>query len=378
MLPYRFLLRQPQTQSPADSDRLTLQGSVAGGGGSARGHIVLSRPLYRLRHFDLSSVRPAERAEALRLQVAAWAPFDEPECLAGVRGSEAIVFAWDREAISRSLVAQGWAAGGRPLCPETLLRVPASSGLRLQECLDGWEGQVWKSGFLLHSQWWPAPPSDYEWRAFLRARVAQEWRDQAEPATHVLWSSRPWLRCTSLDQLDLGVKGAERMMGWALACGLALAAGVQFHGLARAYAARSSAQDQQEALKERTATSIELRTKALDLAGRANVVAHALKGVEPLEVMAQLATALPDKGATLQQLTIDSSSARVVLQLAADLPRSAIVRQIQAGGYFLDVRESRDVLPAGAVAFEFRLPASRWSREANSQASAASGPGGSR
>jgi hypothetical protein len=378
MLPFHFPLRHPRIESPEGFDRLTLRGPIAGARGIARAPIVLSRALYRVRLFDLSAVRPVERLQALRLQLAAWSPFENAEYLVGMHGSEALVFGWDQEPIARSLGAQGWAAGGRQLCPETLLRVPVSSGLRVQACLDGWEGQVWKGGLLMHSQWWPVRPDEGDWRSFLRTRVAQEWRDQAAPSQPVPWTSRPWLSCRSPDELDLRSKGPERTIGWAVVCGLAIAAGFQFHGLTRAYAAWSSAQDERDALKQQAAAGLELRAKALDLASRANMVGQALRGVEPLEVMAQLAAALPDKGVTVQQLTVDPSQVRVVLQLAADLPRSVIVRQIQAGGYFLDVRESRDVLPAGAVAFEFRLPFGRSSDGGSEPSSMASGPGGSR
>lgn len=52
--------------------------------------------------------------------------------------------------------------------PETLARIPLQDGIRLVQCLQGFEGQVWKSGDLLASRWWPIYPNERAWQTFLR------------------------------------------------------------------------------------------------------------------------------------------------------------------------------------------------------------------
>ena len=98
-----------------------------------------------------------------------------------------------------------------------------------------------------------------------------------------------------------------------------------------------------------------VRAEALALADRSNLLARAMVGPQPLGIMAQLATALPERGVLLQQLQIEPGRVRVVLTLSPEVPRAVLVRQIQAGGYFTSVREGSDVLPGGAVAFELGL-----------------------
>jgi hypothetical protein len=349
-------LRRLSGATPEAFDRLMAAGAFAGTGTRGRARfVVLSRALYRFRHFDLRAVRPSERAQALKLQLSAWSPFEFSEYLVGLQGPDALVFAWEREPVSKALQEQGWGSG-RSICPEGLLRVPGEDGVRLQACLDGWEGQVWKERRLLQSQWWPSPPDQSSWQMFLRTRAAQDWRDSLPTIVTVPWSLHPWVTCRSLERLENSFHGFERRLTLLVCSVIAAVAGMQSHSLANAYMAWSTAQSEREVLKERTSGALELRTEALVLSSASNLVARAMQGPQPLQVMAQLASALPEKGVVLQQLALDSGKLRIVMLLSPEVQRSAIVRQMQAGGYFLDVQESRETLPGGAVAFDLRLP----------------------
>jgi len=52
------------------------------------------------------------------------------------------------------------------------MREPETEAIRMAVMTDGFEGQVWRDGFLAASRWWPAPPSTSEWISFLRSAGA--------------------------------------------------------------------------------------------------------------------------------------------------------------------------------------------------------------
>lgn len=50
--------------------------------------------------------------------------------------------------------------------PESLACEPIQNGARILACSVGFEGQVWRSGVVIASRWWPVVPSTLEWRIF--------------------------------------------------------------------------------------------------------------------------------------------------------------------------------------------------------------------
>jgi len=53
--------------------------------------------------------------------------------------------------------------------PESLARNALDNGARIVECLEGYEGQIWRDGHLISSRWWLEFPQEKEWFGFLRA-----------------------------------------------------------------------------------------------------------------------------------------------------------------------------------------------------------------
>jgi len=53
--------------------------------------------------------------------------------------------------------------------PESLALMPMEDGVRLVDCLEGVEGQIWESGALKTSRWWPVPPNARAWSLFLQS-----------------------------------------------------------------------------------------------------------------------------------------------------------------------------------------------------------------
>ncbi len=73
---------------------------------------------------------------------------------------------------------------GRTL-PESLAREGCKEGVRLVQCLDGVEGQVWNEGFLSASRWWPKEPGQRQWQAFMRVAFLGE-GDELPPQPAVI------------------------------------------------------------------------------------------------------------------------------------------------------------------------------------------------
>lgn len=66
----------------------------------------------------------------------------------------------------------GSTAAGVRLIPETIAREGCDGDARIVRCIDGYEGQVWRTGALTASRWWPKTPTDRDWQQFLRAAQA--------------------------------------------------------------------------------------------------------------------------------------------------------------------------------------------------------------
>jgi len=74
------------------------------------------------------------------------------------------------------------------LLPESLAYEPMDTGVRLVQCIEGVEGQVWQDGILQASRWWAACPDGGEWRLFLRsARIAQTPQNAVPAPIEVPW-----------------------------------------------------------------------------------------------------------------------------------------------------------------------------------------------
>ena len=132
---------------------------------------VMSRGLCYYHLFSLADIPIARRANVLQLKIKQWSPFAEYSHYNVWQGSQVQVWIWDKqeqEKLSNELGLKKFT-----VLPETVLRErpldPNLVTIRLIECLEGTEGQVWKEGLLLGSHWWPSIPSNIEWERFQRA-----------------------------------------------------------------------------------------------------------------------------------------------------------------------------------------------------------------
>ena len=350
---------------------------------------LLSRALYRCKHVSLAAVAPADRRAALRSQLLAWAPFDRTTFRVALRGDEALAFAWDRDAVLA--LAQRPAAGAASpapdeamlLLPEGLMREPmAGEGLRLVACLEGVEAQQWHRGWPVASRWWPAVPAADEyllWRRSIAAGVspALAATSGVPSVQQVAWLRGPWLVMHSADELIGSWSRLERVAVGASMVGLAALSGAQAH---HAWTARAEQQQLQLALVRANVDAgpvLAARDRAVALAREADALAAQLASAQPIEVLQHLSERLPAQGALLREFELAGRKLRVALELSPNLPRTTLVKDLQAGAWFSEVAETRDTSNRGWTTFEMGLASLRPPAAAPTTGAAAASPASS-
>ena len=155
----------------------------------------MSRRYLRHSVFTVQPGIPDNRKNALlRVQVSRWSAFRNTKYAAQWAGRQASVYAWDQDEIKKSIVESGHDEKRCAIWPEGFIRTRIENGARLIAAIEGFEGQVWKNGFLTASRWWHESPHKYEWDLFLRAAgVSLDQLGEENPeAVHADFLDTPW------------------------------------------------------------------------------------------------------------------------------------------------------------------------------------------
>lgn len=180
---------------------------------------------------------------------------------------------------------------GEVLTPETAIQQPLEHGARLVAGLDGFEGQVWREGSLDLSRWWPRPPDDNAWAAFLRADGKHSGPVPA-PA-EVDWRDQPWARPVASGQQAL-IRN-ERSMVVATGLLLTLTLGWQLSSVWQADRAVSRQQARLDQLEAETGGELTARENALAARDRAELLRDLLPSDNPLELLEQAGARIPTR-----------------------------------------------------------------------------------
>lgn len=299
---------------------------------------VLARPLYRFHVIDLAQVPQKNRAQALQLELAQWTPFSHPAYYIGWSGAQALVWAWDAEKVGAAIAAAGLKPGKTEIVPESLLQTPMHSGPCLARCLEGFEGQLWRSGKLQHSRWWPQPPSAQDWMLFQRdaGLPPDEQLNEPPSARGGVLADQVWLNAAG--QADQAVV-VEQLAYAALA--LALLAPTLWYG-SQWYKMQDVAQQlaaQKAQMQTEAAPIAQGRSEALDAQSRINALAKLSPYPEQLALIAKLAQTLPQDKSVLKDWDFQNGQLKFTISSAtSDVSATNVINLLQQAGSFKDVK----------------------------------------
>ena len=324
---------------------------------------VLARPLYRFHVIDLASVPQKNRAQALQLELAQWTPFSHPAYYVGWNGAQALIWAWDNEKVGAAIAAQGQKPARVEVLPETLLQTPLHSGPCLARCIDGFEGQLWRSGKLQNSRWWPQPPSAQEWLMFQRdAGVPPDEQLQEVPtARGGVLADQAWLNAAG--QADSAV--VYEQLAYA-AIALALLLPTLWYGSQWYHLQDSTRQlgEKRQAMQAEATPIAQARSQALDAQARIQSLSKLSPYPDQLVLIAKLTQILPQDKSMLKDWDFQNGQLKFTLTGQSDISATHTIGLLQQAGAFRDVKAlpgrdpksvtfQMDVLPhatAGATA----------------------------
>jgi Tfp pilus assembly protein PilN len=241
--------------------------------------------------------------------------------------------------------------------------------------MEGIEAQAWNEEALVASRWWPQLPDPEEAQVWLRSLgPLSNGTDALPAAAPVTWHRRPWLELESADDLRSTSSRLERIAIGSALVGFAALSGAQAHQAFAAYDERQSLQRELERMRLEAAPVLAARDRAESMARELQGLALQLTGVLPLELLQHLSEVLPPRGVTLKELDLSGQRLRLSLELAADLQHSALVKQLQAGGWLTKVTEARDTSSRGWIVFDAELSGHRAPVVAARSVMAASAP----
>jgi hypothetical protein len=333
---HRGLPSLPRRRSLLRPDRLELASGRLGAH-----ELVLSRGLCRFGRFELGHIPPAKRSAALRLTLPTWAPFHDPDSVVAWADGIATVWCWDRKQVQALLQQQGYA--GKPfafILPESLLKPPQRDGLRLVQTLDGVEAQHWRTGHLLASRWWPRSPDDTAWQAFQRDCGIEPDLQQALPAAQAIeWLPRPWAQVEASGLADSRVALWEQAVHLALLAAVAVALTAMTLREVQLAHALQDGQNQLDEFKRLSAPLLKAREDALAALARMSQIDGLQRYPSPLSMMAAIAQALPEQGATLREWEMADGKLKLLVgTTGASLTGADVVAALEKTRLFSGVK----------------------------------------
>lgn len=153
---------------------------------------VISRSLCYYRLFSLTDIPAARRDSVLQLKIEQFSPFKDYASYIVWQGGQAQVWIWDNQ--QQQTLAMESGIKKTACLPETLLQKRCYQNTQqLLQCLEGFEGQVWKDGVLIGSHWWAQIPDETQWANFQRAHSLPAIDGVPDPIDEPLLK-RPWGR----------------------------------------------------------------------------------------------------------------------------------------------------------------------------------------
>jgi len=299
---------------------------------------VLTRPMYRFQTFDLAQVPAKNRPQALRLELAQWAPFANSDYYVGWNGPQALVWCWNADQVKQAVVAQGLKPQRVRILPESVLQTALQNGLCLTRCHEGYEGQLWRECQLERSRWWPQLPTLDEWLMFQRdAGILPDQQQSQLPAPRAsVMDTQPWVNEAGSSS-DKSVQ-LERLL---IALGMLLLLLPTFwygFSLIKLHISASELREQQTQLQTEAEPIIQARNQVLDYRARID----ALLALDPyptqLSLMAKIATLLPADKSYLSDWDFQQGQLKVTITSTSDISTTYLISTLQQSGAFREVK----------------------------------------
>lgn len=318
---------------------------------------MLSRGLCRYNHFDLSRLPAGKRKAALALQLPQWSPYPNGNYAIVWQNGCAGVWCWDSGRIDSEIQKHGKPLKSQQKIPETLLRAPAQTALRLLKCLDGVEGQYWQEAQLVASRWWPQRPDEKAWLAFQRdCGIPSEQQETAGTLQDMPLLLKPWAKIAALSGSTDDMPVAEISLYGVLLLALGLATvflGLQHYQINRAIAERGN---ELAAIKSKATSVFAARETALSALARVKSIDVIEPYPHPLVLMEALAETLPkDGGAYVREWDMTENHLKIsVSSPDANIAGANYVQAIEKTGRFADIQIITDVDPK-LTSFSMRI-----------------------
>ena len=299
---------------------------------------VLARPLYRFHVIDLAQVPAKNRAQALKLELAQWTPFAQPDYYVGWHGQRALVWAWDATKLQTAMAAMGLKRTKVQVLPETVLRPLVHNGLNLARCLEGFEGQWWRAGQLCHSRWWPQSPTTDEWLMFQRDAGLAPAAQQAQPSVPrvVSLAFTPWLKAASgADSSALQIERLAYAVGAIVLLAPTLWFGMAWYQI-QAQVQQLTAEKLQ--LQSQATPIAQARSLALDHQARVIALRSLAPNPEQLRLMAKVTQVLPQDKSFLKDWDFQGRQLKFTVSSVAEVSATNIIGLLQQAGPFRDVK----------------------------------------
>lgn len=273
---------------------------------------VVPRAECQYRRQDFSHMPVRQRRTAARLALARFEPSAEAAVHIAWLDGVAHYWIWTP--------SEGGQADYRRWIPETrLLAPPAGDGVRLLQLAQGVEGQVWKSGRLLASQWWPELPEVQAWQYFVRSAGIDPAHAPLPAEAEVRsWLSVPWGETGQ--GLAVDAETGERFAWMAVLAVFMLALGWQGAGWLRWRAASATESARLESARSSSAPLLEARERAERASADIEHLVTLQRGTSDYRLMADVSDALPE-GAQLAGWSRTASQMRILVRTDETDPR---------------------------------------------------------
>lgn len=307
---------------------------------------MVPRAECQYRRQDFSNIPSRQRSSVARLAGKRYEPVADSPTYVAWQAGVAHFWIWNPQAAKARLPA------GARWVPETvLLPAPAGNAERLLRLMRGCEGQVWREGDLVASQWWESVPDADAWQRFLRgAGLAPSALPPPAPEQFP-WELVPWGR-----PQRIGVDNAQayERLAWHLLLVVALSLlAWEGAGLYRWNAASRTMAAQLESHRLKAEPALAARDRAEAARDSIAGLTRLQNGIDDYVLMAEVASALP-QGAQLASWRREPGKLHIGVKTGEQDPRVFV--EAFSGLPQLAAVTATPVSATGQMMLDFGLP----------------------